>query len=115
MDIRRGSPAFGRWAAVTLDDREHRMLYVPVGFAHGFCVVSEVADVVYDCSQYYEALRERGFAPDDPRVGIAWPPGERIVSPRDAAGPALAEIADDLPFVYPGPAARAAASRPSSR
>ena len=115
VDIRRGSPAFGRWAATALDDREHRLLYVPVGFAHGFCVTGEVADVVYECSEYYDPARERGFAPDDPDVAIAWPEGEHLVSPRDAAAPRLRDIADGLPFVYGEPPAPSAAARQSAR
>jgi dTDP-4-dehydrorhamnose 3,5-epimerase len=100
VDIRRGSPTYGRWQAVDLDDESHRMVYLPVGFAHGFVVLSEVADVAYRCSNYYDPAVERGFAWDDPDVGIAWPEGIEVeVSARDAAAPRLAEIADDLPFV----------------
>ncbi len=102
VDIRRGSPAFGRWEAFELTDRNARMVYVPVGFAHGFCVLSEVADVVYKCSNYYVADIESGFAFDDPDVGIEWPDVELLVSDRDRRAPRLAEIADDLPFVYEG-------------
>ncbi|MGI9538612.1 MAG: dTDP-4-dehydrorhamnose 3,5-epimerase [Miltoncostaeaceae bacterium] len=102
VDIRRGSPTFGQWEAFELTDRNARMIYVPVGFAHGFCVVSEVADVVYKCSNYYVADIESGFAFDDPDVGIEWPDVELIVSDRDRQAPLLDEIADDLPFVYEG-------------
>ena len=69
-----------------------------MGFAHGFCVVSEVADVVYKCSAYYDPELERGFAWDDADVGIEWPDLEVTVSPRDAAAPRLRDIADALPF-----------------
>jgi dTDP-4-dehydrorhamnose 3,5-epimerase len=100
VDIRRGSPTFGRWAAVTLDDVDHRQMYLPVGFAHGFMVLSEVADVVYRCSSYYDPDLERGFAWDDPEVGIDWPGPPADVSPRDASAPRLRDIADELPFVY---------------
>ena len=100
VDIRRGSPTHGRWQAVELDDESHRMVYLPVGFAHGFVVLSDVADVAYRCSNYYDPAVERGFAWDDPDVGIAWPEGVEVeVSARDASAPRLAEIADDLPFV----------------
>ena len=78
------------------------MIYVPVGFAHGFCVLSEVADVVYKCSNYYVADIESGFAFDDPDVGIEWPDLDLLVSDRDRQAPRLGEIADDLPFVYEG-------------
>jgi dTDP-4-dehydrorhamnose 3,5-epimerase len=99
VDIRRGSAAFGRWEAVTLDDVEHRQLYVPEGFAHGFCVLSELADVVYKVSTYYDPSIESGFAYDDPAVGIEWPQAvELLVSARDREAPALAEIEDSIPF-----------------
>lgn len=99
VDIRRGSPTYGRWEAVTLDDVTLRQVYLPVGFAHGFVVLSEVADVVYRCSSYYDPAYERGFAWDDPDVAIAWPGGPVEVSARDADAPRLADIADSLPFV----------------
>jgi dTDP-4-dehydrorhamnose 3,5-epimerase len=73
VDVRRDSPTYGRWEAFTLDDRLHHQLYVPVGFAHGFCVVSELADVVYHQTGYYDALLERTIAFDDPDIGIEWP------------------------------------------
>ncbi len=73
VDVRPGSETFGEWEAVELDDAALRMLYVPDGFAHGFCVTSDEADVVYKCSSYYDPATERGFAHDDPAVGIEWP------------------------------------------
>jgi dTDP-4-dehydrorhamnose 3,5-epimerase len=101
VDVRHGSPAYGRWEAFTLDDRDHHQLYVPVGFAHGFCVVSEIADVIYRQTGYYDPGLERGIAHDDPAIRIAWPAGaEFTVSDRDRAAPRLAEIAGDLPFRY---------------
>ncbi len=102
VDLRRGSPTFGTWEAYELSDENHRQIYVPIGFGHGFCVLSETADVVYKTSGYYDASIERGFAWDDPDVGIEWPSGlELSVSERDAAAPRLAEIRDELPFTYP--------------
>jgi dTDP-4-dehydrorhamnose 3,5-epimerase len=98
VDLRRDSPAFGQWEGFTLDDVNHHQLYCPDGFAHGFCVVSEVADVVYKTSRYYAPELEAGFAYDDPEVGIAWPALELIGSARDARAPRLAEIAAELPF-----------------
>ena len=98
VDLRRGSPTFGGWEAFRLDDEALHQLYVPVGFAHGFCVVSEIADVVYKCSSYYDPAMERGIAYDDPDVGIEWPALELTVSDRDAAAPRLREIAEELPF-----------------
>jgi dTDP-4-dehydrorhamnose 3,5-epimerase len=98
VDLRRASPTFGAWEAFELDDERMRQLYVPIGFGHGFCVTSEVADVAYKCSSYYDPATESGFAYDDPDVGIAWPDVEPLVSARDASAPRLAEIADRLPF-----------------
>jgi len=101
VDIRRGSPTFGRWEAAELNDVTHHQLYCPDGFAHGFCVLSEVADVVYGCTTYYDPATEGGFRYDDPEVGIAWPDGlELTASARDATAPLLAEIAASLPFEY---------------
>lgn len=76
------------------------MLYVPVGLAHGFVVTSEVADVIYRCSAYFNPGTEAGIAWDDPDVAAPWPQMEVIVSARDQSAPRLAEIAADLPFVY---------------
>jgi dTDP-4-dehydrorhamnose 3,5-epimerase len=102
VDIRRGSPAFGRWEAVRLDDERHHQFYCPDGFAHGFCVLSDVADVVYKTSAYYDPALEAGFAYDDAEVGIEWPAElELIPSARDRSAPRLSEIADSLPFVFP--------------
>ena len=98
VDLRRGSPAFGQWEGFTLNDVNHHQLYCPDGFAHGFCVVSEVADVVYKTSSYYAPKLEAGFAYDDPEVGIEWPRIELTPSTRDARAPRLAEIAAELPF-----------------
>ena len=90
VDLRRGSPTYGGWEAFALDDASMRQVYVPVGFAHGFCVTSEVADVVYRCSSYYDPELERSIRYDDPAVGIEWPDLELTVSERDAAAPLLA-------------------------
>ncbi|HST42187.1 MAG TPA: dTDP-4-dehydrorhamnose 3,5-epimerase [Conexibacter sp.] len=99
VDLRRASPTFGEWEAVVLDDETMRQLFVPVGFAHGFIVTSEIADVAYKCSNYYDAATEAGIAYDDPEVGIEWPAGvEPIVSERDANAPRLADVAGTLPF-----------------
>ena len=100
VDVRRGSPTFGEWEAVELSDDNHRMFYVPIGFAHGFCVLSEEADVVYRCSSYYDQALEGGFAYDDPDVGIEWPPLDLTPSERDAAAPRLSEIEATLPVAY---------------
>jgi len=103
VDLRRGSPTHGEWEAWELDEESMRVLYVPIGFAHGFCVLSDVADVLYKQSAYYSPEVERGIAWDDPEVGIRWPlPREQLrVSERDRTAPRLAEVADELPFRYP--------------
>ena len=99
VDIRRGSPTFGEWEGFELTDENMRMAYCPVGFAHGFCVVSGQADVIYKQSAYYATGHDRGFRYDDPEVGIVWPDGVELVpSARDAQAPLLREIADSLPF-----------------
>lgn len=102
VDIRRGSPTYGHWDALELDDHSGRQAYVPIGFAHGYYVLSEVADVAYKCSAPYAAEKERGIRFDDPAIGIEWPTGERIVSERDTDGPTLAQVEAGLPFVFEG-------------
>lgn len=88
VDLRRGSPTYGRWAGVTLSDRDHRQLWIPPGFAHGFYVLSEIADVVYKCTTPYTPALERVIRWDDPDLAIAWPlgGGAPVVSPKDARG-----------------------------
>lgn len=101
VDLRRGSPTFGEWEGFELTDQNMHMVYCPIGFAHGFCVMSEVADVIYKQSNYYAGETERGIKYDDPDVGIRWPAGlELVPSQRDATAPLLREVADELPFVY---------------
>jgi dTDP-4-dehydrorhamnose 3,5-epimerase len=102
VDIRRGSPTFGEWEAVELSDENMRELWVPVGFAHGFCVLSDVADVLYKQTGYYDPELDRGIAWNDPEIGVDWPlPAQELtVSARDSAAPRLIEIAAELPFVY---------------
>jgi dTDP-4-dehydrorhamnose 3,5-epimerase len=99
VDLRKGSPTFGQWEAHELSDENMRMLYVPIGFAHGFAVTSEMADVVYKCSWYYVPETEAGIRYDDPDVGIEWPEGlELTPSQRDAEAPLLKDVADSLPW-----------------
>jgi dTDP-4-dehydrorhamnose 3,5-epimerase len=102
VDLRSGSPTFGDWEGFELTDENMYMLYCPVGFAHGFCVLSDVADVLYKQSNYYSDQNERGIAYNDPDVGIAWPlPAEALIpSKRDATAPRLREIEAELPFRY---------------
>ncbi len=98
VDLRRDSPTYRRWEGYELDDELHRQLLVPIGFAHGFCVLSELADVAYKLSSYYDPATEAGIAWDDPDLGVEWPISEPALSERDRTAPRLAEIADRLPF-----------------
>ncbi len=91
VDLRRDSPTYRRWEGYELDDERHRQLFVPVGFAHGFCVLSDVADVAYKLSSLYDPATEAGIAWDDPDVGVEWPVAEPEVSERDRDAPRLAE------------------------
>src|SRR5262249_2704972 len=101
VDIRPGSPQFGEWEGFRLDDVDHYQLYIPDGFAHGFCVLSELADVTYKISSYYDPQAEMGFAFDDPEVGIEWPAASELVaSERDRSAPRLAELKARLAFDY---------------
>jgi dTDP-4-dehydrorhamnose 3,5-epimerase len=101
VDIRRGSPTFGEWEAFELTDQNLHKVYCPIGFAHGFCVLSEEADVLYKQAPYYEDRLERGIAYNDPDVAIAWPKEiELVPSKRDAEAPLLRDIESELPFVY---------------
>lgn len=93
VDLRRGSPTFGRWVGVTLSDENMRMLWIPEGFAHGFLVTSERADLTYKCTAPYVAAGDRSLRWDDPEVAIAWPLPSGVaplLSPKDAAAPGFA-------------------------
>ncbi|MGH2961101.1 MAG: dTDP-4-dehydrorhamnose 3,5-epimerase [Solirubrobacterales bacterium] len=98
VDLRRDSPTYRRWEGHELDDERHRQLFVPAGFAHGFCVLSEEADVAYKLSSRYDPETEAGIAWDDPDVAVEWPIADPVLSERDRGAPRLAEIADALPW-----------------
>ena len=98
VDLRRDSPTYGEWEAHVLDDEKHRQLFVPIGFGHGFAVLSELADVCYQVSSYYDPLTEAGIAWDDPDVGVEWQVAEPLLSERDKNAPTLAEVGETLPF-----------------
>lgn len=89
VDIRVGSPHFGRWFGAELSEENHLMLWVPPGFAHGFCVLSEIVDLSYKCTALYDAAADRAIAWNDPDIGIEWPFASPVLSPRDAAAPRL--------------------------
>jgi dTDP-4-dehydrorhamnose 3,5-epimerase len=92
-DIRRDSPTFGRWVSVTLSAGNRRSVFIPAGYAHGFCVVSPQAEVVYKTTDEYAPELEWGVRWDDPELGIPWPVSEPLLSPRDSKWPALTRIA----------------------
>ena len=89
VDIRKGSPTFGKWVGETLSAENRKMLYVPPGFAHGFCVLSKVAEIIYYCTQEYSLEHERGIIWSDPKLNIEWPVWSPTVSKKDAALPML--------------------------
>ncbi len=100
VDIRRGSPTFGRWFGAVLSDENHRQLYIPPGFAHGFCVLSEEVDFFYKCTEYYHPEDEDGVFWRDPAIGIDWPIAEPLLSERDASLPLLADMVPERLPVY---------------
>lgn len=100
VDVRRGSPHFGQWTGIILDDINHRQLYVPAGFAHGFCVLSDTADFNYKCTDYWHPQSETGILWNDPAIGIDWPMLDQawLLSDKDRALPKLAEQQRLLPY-----------------
>lgn len=96
VDIRPDSPTFGRWEGHYLDAETHAQLFIPIGFAHGFCVVSDVADVLYKVSAVYDAATECAVRFDDPDIGVTWPIDEPIVSDRDKKAESFASLRERL-------------------
>ena len=92
VDIRQGSPTFGRWVGVTLSEDNHRQLYIPPGFAHGFCVLSDPADFLYKCTDFYHPEDEGGVLWCDPDLAIAWPVAAPMLSEKDKLYPRLADV-----------------------
>jgi dTDP-4-dehydrorhamnose 3,5-epimerase len=92
VDVRRGSPDFGKWTGERLSSTNHKQLYVPPGFAHGFLVLSDYAVFAYKCTNYYRPEREHVVRWDDPAIGIQWPAASPALSERDARAPRLADI-----------------------
>jgi dTDP-4-dehydrorhamnose 3,5-epimerase len=91
VDIRRGSPSFGRWFGLELSDANKRMLWIPPGFAHGFCALEDDSDLVYKCTRLYDAASDRSLLWNDPAIGIEWPIAEPVLSAKDANAPRLEE------------------------
>lgn len=102
VDIRQGSPTFGRWVAEVLSEHNRRMLYIPAGFAHGLCVLSEEADIIYCYSCEYEPALERCIIWDDPDIKVDWPAADPILSPRDLKGSPLCEAENNFYCRSPG-------------
>jgi dTDP-4-dehydrorhamnose 3,5-epimerase len=98
VDLRRDSPTYRRWEGVELNDQNHRQLFVPVGFGHGFCVLSDVADVAYKLTSYYDPETEAGIRWDDSGIGVDWPVADPQLSERDKTAPLLGDIEAKLPF-----------------
>jgi dTDP-4-dehydrorhamnose 3,5-epimerase len=97
VDIRVGSPTFGKWLGTILDDKEHKELYIPKGFAHGFCVLSEAVDFHYKCTDYYHPEDEQGVLWNDPKIGIKWPADlSPILSNKDQTYKCLKDIPENL-------------------
>lgn len=97
VDIRVGSPTFARWTAVELSDQKKQLLWIPAGFAHGFCALSDVAEIQYQCTDVYDRTDDRGVSWADPEIAIAWPTKTPILSDRDRALPPLSASAAVLP------------------
>ena len=95
IDIRVGSPTFGQWVSEKLSGENHKQLYIPQGFAHGFCVLSETAVFSYKCTDYYNSSTEGGIVWNDPQIGIDWPVSEPILSAKDVECPLLKDIPQD--------------------
>ncbi|MBN1349879.1 dTDP-4-dehydrorhamnose 3,5-epimerase [candidate division KSB1 bacterium] len=99
VDIRRNSPTFGQWYGCMLTSENKKQLYVPIGFAHGFCVTSENAEVIYKCTDFYSPKDERGIAWNDSAIGIKWPVKTPILSAKDKQHPRLAVVPPDSLFM----------------
>ena len=97
VDVRRGSPTFGKWVGETLSAENFRQLWVPPGFLHGFCVTSPTAEVEYKCTELYRPEDELGVIWNDPEIGVRWPIDAPLLSGKDAALPRLREIQARLP------------------
>ncbi len=101
VDVRKGSPTFAQWTGATLDEESMRMMYIPPGFAHGFLVLSDIADFIYKCTDYYHPESEQGILWNDPGIGIEWPIDDVQLSARDSNNPRLQDQPEELLPRYP--------------
>ena len=101
VDIRKGSPTYGRWIAAELSAKDRNMLWVPPGFAHGFCTLTDVSEVVYKASAEYSALHDRGIRWNDPAIGVRWPIATPVLSTKDAQAPTLADADNNFQWQRP--------------
>jgi len=102
VDIRRGSPTFGQWVGEVLSEENHRQMFIPEGFAHGFCVLSETADFIYKCTDFYDQQDDRGLLWSDTTLNIAWPVASPVISEKDARLPQLRALSEALLPAYKG-------------
>ncbi|MDD4623267.1 MAG: dTDP-4-dehydrorhamnose 3,5-epimerase [Kiritimatiellae bacterium] len=101
VDIRRGSPTFGKWSGAFLSEENHRQLFIPAGFAHGFCVLSDMAEIFYKCSAFYDKSDDRGLRWNDPDIGIDWPGGTApMLSEKDKVQPLLKDLSAEMLPVF---------------
>lgn len=103
VDIRKGSPTFGRWTGTLLTDKNKRQLFIPEDFAHGFCVLSEIADVIYKCTDLYTPGDEYGILWSDPTIDIVWPVENPGLSEKDAKSPRLSDVPEEYLPIYEAP------------
>ncbi|MDE2027234.1 MAG: dTDP-4-dehydrorhamnose 3,5-epimerase [Candidatus Omnitrophica bacterium] len=100
VDLRKTSATFGKWGAVELSEDDPKMLLIPRGFAHGYCVLSDMTEIIYKVDSYYTPTLERGIRWDDPGLGISWPVDNPILSQKDRSLPTLKEIVPELPEIF---------------
>ena len=101
VDIRRGSPAYGQWAAENLSETDKRMLFIPEGFAHGFCVLSDMAEIIYYCSREYAPESERTILWNDPAIAVPWPVKVPLLSAKDSKGSLLSDVENNFEYRFP--------------
>lgn len=97
VDIRKSSPTFGQWFGIELSADNKRQMYIPPGFAHGFCVLSDIASMTYKCTDFYSPTDERGIIWNDPTIRVEWPVAQPLMSPKDQSYKTLKEMTAELP------------------